>query len=159
MYRLRKAGLFVFLPSAKTPAPPKKKTKPATAAVQTVAKLCYEHGELNVSEVKRQKKLAAYSNAAPTPIDGQTLPSTADGWQEQRTTDPELYCAAVKVIRYTDGHSVKLFKNLIRPEVLKEKQRKAKKLLKRVKRENKQAADADAKRRVRLQLALMGKRS
>jgi hypothetical protein len=153
MRRLQKAGLFSYLPSPKTP----KKTKKPAATAQTIAKLCFEHGELNVSEVKRQKKLAAYGNAEPVPVDGQTLPSSSEGWQEERTTNPELYCAAVRVIRLTDGSSVKLFKVLIRPDVLAQKRKAAKKLLKRVKRENRQAADVAAKRKVRALLFALGK--
>jgi hypothetical protein len=160
MKRLAKRGQFVFLPSAKTP--PKKKTKKPTATAQTMAKLCYESGEpFSVSELKqqqRQQNMERSNNADVVPVDGELL-SSADGWQTTRPDNPELYVASVRTVRMSDGTNVKMFKVLICPDVLKAKRKAVKKLKQRIAREDREAADVAAKQRVKLVLALMGKRS
>jgi hypothetical protein len=113
------------------------------------------HSRTKRREMQRDGELTTQT---ATTADGSTLPSTADGWQQTRPDNPELYISAVRTVRMTDGSSVKLFKVLIRPEVLKAKQRTAKKLLKRARRDNAEAEAKQAKRHVRLMLALLGKR-
>jgi hypothetical protein len=90
-----------------------------------------------------------------TPIE---LPSASEGWQLTRPDNPELYVSAMRTVRMSDGEVLKLFKVLIRPEVLKAKRKAVKKLKKRIEREDAAAEAAAAKRRVKLTLALLGKR-
>jgi hypothetical protein len=98
------------------------------------------------------------SKQQPTPIDGQPLPDPADGWVETMPQgDGDVFLAAIKKIKMSDGSEKRFYKALVRPSVLKAKRNKVRKLLKRVKRENEVAALKEAKQRVRLFRALMGK--
>jgi hypothetical protein len=95
----------------------------------------------------------------PTTADGQPLPSAEDGWLESLPPKPEeLAMVGVKTVKMSDG-SVRTFRKwIIRKDVLAQKRKAVKKLKKRIAREDAEAEAAAAKRRVRLQLALMGKK-
>ena len=79
------------------------------------------------------------------------------GWSPVWPDNPEHFVAGVRVVRQPDGTFTKQFRVLVRPEVLKQKKRKAKNMLKRIRREDREANMKLAKLRVRCLLAMMGK--
>jgi len=89
----------------------------------------------------------------PAPTGG----ARGEGWSPVRPENPEHFVAGVKIERQADGSFVKLFKVMVRPEVVQQKKRKAKNLLKRIKREDAEANLKLAKCRVRALLVMMGK--
>lgn len=150
MYKLRKLGLFVFL---KLPAPKKKTAatpKPKQYRTRTERKpvLFYEKGDLNVIEAKQQRDITIED---PQPFDGTAKRDAVDGWGEF-VDDPELYAAAICIVPTNDGPRKK-YRMMIRPSVLKAKQKRVANLLRDIERDDAKAA----KRRVRMTLYAMGK--
>lgn len=147
--RARLAGLPFVAPAPKT-LPIEAPALTPMLEKETKSRLFYTKGDLNVIEAKRRYE----QTGDVTPVDGQPLPAACDGWMTARPDDPTLYCAGVRVIRMNDGSSVKFYRVMVKPEVLKAKQKQAKRLMRKIERED----AAAVKRRVRLTLALIGKR-
>jgi hypothetical protein len=148
MYKLRKAGLFVFL---KLPAP--KKAAPATPKLgrECKSKLFYSKGELTVIELKQQHYKTEH-NEDPAPFDGTAKRDATDGWVEF-DDNPELFAAAICIVPMSDGTRKRLYRMQIRPSILEAKRKRVANLLRDVHRDDAKAA----KRRVRMTLLLMGK--
>jgi len=88
----------------------------------------------------------------PKPVDGQTLPSSVEGWIPDKPGDG-LICVAVRCIRFDDASTRKFYRCVLRPAEQKKLKRQAKATLRKLK-----ADDAkSAKRRVRALLVIMGK--
>jgi hypothetical protein len=148
--KLVKHGLFVALPSPK-PARRKKKAAPKTRKLYQERKpvLFYEKGDLNVIEAKQQRDITIED---PQPFDGIAKRDAADGWGEF-VDDPELYPAAICIVPMSDGTRKRLYRMMIRPDVLAKKKKRVANLLRDIERDDAKAA----KRRVRAMLVMMGK--
>ncbi len=94
----------------------------------------------------------------PTPIDGQSPPSSAEGWvPDKPTADATLHVAAVKVIRMSDGSTRKFYLVLVRPAEVQAMKKRVKKLSRRIKKEDTAAERKAAKRAAREFLLSIGK--
>jgi hypothetical protein len=94
----------------------------------------------------------------PITIDGTALPSKEDGWHEEMPPKPEqLSMIGSKTVVMSDGTVRRFRKWRIKKEVLTQKRKLAKRMLKRCKRELQQTEAKEAKQRVRLFLFALGK--
>jgi hypothetical protein len=110
------------------------------------------HAQLKRNELQeRDNVLLGRQQQQPVPIDGTELP--AQGWSLTRPTDPELVVCGVRCVKMSDGSTLKLYRVAVRPEAVKARKRKAKKVLQRIQREDAKAA----RHRVKLMLIMLGK--
>lgn len=85
----------------------------------------------------------------------QTPEQPEAGWSPTRPDSPDLFIAGVKLVRQQDGSFTKLFKVMVKPEIIAAKKRKAKNLLRRIKREDREANAKLSKLRVRALLVVL----
>jgi hypothetical protein len=143
--------LFTPLPRRKKPAPPKKTTpKPKQFRTERKPVLFHSKGELTLSEAKQQHEHITNEDPAPLSVTAQR--DAADGWGEFVDND-ELYAAAICIVPMNTGERKKLYRMMIRPSVLKAKQKRVANMLRDVQRDDAKAA----KSRVRMTLLMLGK--
>lgn len=134
------------------PAPPRLKKKEVCdvpARIEPVTEILLSHAQ--------EKREALFEREEEEQVTVDDLPRAQDGWRDVRPVgDPELLVDRVLVAR-TQGECKKFFHVTVTRASVKKRRTRAKKMLQRIRREDREAAKKQAKRQARLFMALLGK--